>query len=67
MTQDFEVVEVTTDLLIIGPGMAGSGAGIEAAHWAKQNNIKVTIIDSNPANVEILRKYGPCSVFFGVA
>ncbi|MFO7838269.1 MAG: adenylyl-sulfate reductase subunit alpha [Desulfosalsimonadaceae bacterium] len=43
--QDFETVEVTTDLLIIGPGMAGSGACVEAAHWAKQNNLTVTVVD----------------------
>jgi len=43
--QEFETIEVTTDLLIIGPGMAGSGACVEAAHWAKENNIKVTVVD----------------------
>ena len=37
--QDFETVEVTTDMLIIGAGMAGSGACVEAAHWAKDNNV----------------------------
>ncbi|MBS3756765.1 MAG: adenylyl-sulfate reductase subunit alpha [Desulfobacterales bacterium] len=43
--RDFETVEVTTDLLIIGPGMAGSGACVEAAHWAKQNNLTITVVD----------------------
>ena len=43
--QDFETVEITTDLLIIGAGMAGSGACVEAAHWAKENNVKVTVVD----------------------
>ncbi|MFO7839955.1 MAG: adenylyl-sulfate reductase subunit alpha [Desulfosalsimonadaceae bacterium] len=43
--EEFETVEVTTDLLIIGPGMAGSGACVEAAHWAKQNNLKITVVD----------------------
>lgn len=43
--EKFETVEVTTDLLIIGPGMAGSGACVEAAHWAKQNNLTVTVVD----------------------
>jgi len=43
--QEFKTVEVTTDLLIIGPGMAGSGACVEGAHWAKQNNLKVTVVD----------------------
>ncbi|MCD4718799.1 MAG: adenylyl-sulfate reductase subunit alpha [Desulfobacula sp.] len=43
--QNFKTVEVTTDLLIIGPGMAGAGACVEAAHWAKKNNLKVTVVD----------------------
>jgi len=43
--QDFETVEITTDLLIIGAGMAGSGACVEAAHWADENNVKVTVVD----------------------
>ncbi len=41
----FETVEVTTDLLILGGGMSACGAGVEAAHWAKQNNLKVTVVD----------------------
>ncbi|UCE52096.1 MAG: adenylyl-sulfate reductase subunit alpha [Desulfobacterales bacterium] len=45
--QDFETVEITTDLLIIGAGMAGSGACVEAAHWAKENNVKVTVVDKS--------------------
>ncbi len=42
---DFETVEVTTDLLICGGGMAACGAAVEAVHWAKQNNIQVTMVD----------------------
>ncbi|MFC1971804.1 adenylyl-sulfate reductase subunit alpha [Chloroflexota bacterium] len=42
---DFETVEVTTDLLIIGGGMAACGAAVEAAHWAKKNNLKVALVD----------------------
>ena len=42
---DFETVEVTTDLLIIGGGMAACGAAVEAAHWAKKHNLKVTVVD----------------------
>jgi adenylylsulfate reductase subunit A len=42
---DFENVEVTTDLLICGGGMSACGAAVEAAHWAKQNNVKVTLVD----------------------
>jgi len=43
--QEFKTVEVTTDLLIIGGGMAGTGAAVEGAHWAKENNIKLTLVD----------------------
>jgi len=42
---DFETVEVTTDLLIVGGGMAACGAAVEAAHWAKKNNLKVVMVD----------------------
>jgi adenylylsulfate reductase subunit A len=41
----FETVEVTTDLLILGGGMAACGAAVEAAYWAKKNNLKVTLVD----------------------
>lgn len=43
--EDFETVEVTTDLLIVGGGMAACGAAVEAAHWAKKNNLKVALVD----------------------
>jgi len=42
---EFETVVVETDLLIIGGGMAACGAAVEAVHWAKQNNLKVTMVD----------------------
>jgi len=42
---NFETVEVTTDLLILGGGMASCGAAVEAAYWAKKHNIKVTLVD----------------------
>jgi adenylylsulfate reductase subunit A len=42
---NFETVEVTTDLLIVGGGMAACGAAVEAAHWAKQKGLKVTLVD----------------------
>ena len=42
---NFETVEVTTDLLIVGGGMAACGAAVEAAHWAKKNGLKVTMVD----------------------
>ncbi len=42
---DFETIEVTTDLLILGGGMASCGACVEAAYWAKKNNVKITVVD----------------------
>jgi len=42
---NFENVVVETDLLILGGGMAACGAGVEAAYWAKQNGLKVTVVD----------------------
>jgi adenylylsulfate reductase subunit A len=42
---NFETVEVQTDLLICGGGMAACGAAIEAAHWAKKHGLKVTVVD----------------------
>ncbi len=43
--ENYETVEVTTDLLILGGGMAACGAAFEAAHWAKKNGLKVTLVD----------------------
>jgi adenylylsulfate reductase subunit A len=42
---NFETVEITTDLLLIGGGMANCGAAVEAAYWAKKNGVKVTLVD----------------------
>ncbi len=42
---NFETVEVTTDLLVVGGGMSGCGAAVEASYWAKKNNVKVTMVD----------------------
>jgi len=42
---NFETVEVNTDVLIVGGGMAACGAAVEAAYWAKKNNLKVTLVD----------------------
>jgi adenylylsulfate reductase subunit A len=42
---NFQNVEVTTDLLILGGGMAACGAAVEAAYWAKKNGLKVTLVD----------------------
>ncbi len=41
----FETVEVTTDLLICGGGMAAAGCAVEAAYWAKKNGLSVTLVD----------------------
>ncbi len=45
ISNQFETVEVHTDFLILGGGMAACGAAYEAAHWAKQHNLKVTLVD----------------------
>jgi adenylylsulfate reductase subunit A len=42
---NYETVEVTTDLLILGGGMSACGAAVEAAYWGKKNNVKVTLVD----------------------
>jgi len=42
---EFETVVVETDVLILGGGMAACGAAVEAAHWGKKNNLKVTLVD----------------------
>ena len=41
----FETVKIDTDILILGGGMAACGAAVEASYWAKQNNLKVTVVD----------------------
>jgi adenylylsulfate reductase subunit A len=41
----FETVEVKADVLICGGGMAACGAAVEAAYWAKKNNLKVVLAD----------------------
>jgi len=45
MIDQFETVEIKTDILILGGGMAACGAAYEAAHWAKKNNLGVTLVD----------------------
>jgi len=42
---NFETVEVNTDVLILGGGMAACGAAVETAYWAKENGLKVTLVD----------------------
>ena len=45
IADNWQTVEVTTDLLIVGGGMAGCGVGVEAGYWAKKHNIKVAMVD----------------------
>ena len=45
MPMNFETVEVTTDFLIVGGGMASCGAAVEAVHWAKKHGLKTTLVD----------------------
>ncbi len=42
---NFEIIQIETDLLILGGGMAACGAAFEASHWAKKHNMKVTVVD----------------------
>ncbi|HEY3359268.1 MAG TPA: adenylyl-sulfate reductase subunit alpha [Polyangia bacterium] len=42
---NWQTVEVDTDVLILGGGMAACGAAVEAAHWAKKNGLKVAMVD----------------------
>jgi adenylylsulfate reductase subunit A len=42
---NFETVEVSTDLLILGGGFSACGVATEAAYWAKKNGLKVTLVD----------------------
>ena len=42
---DVQIIEVETDLLICGGGMAACGAAVEAAHWAKKHGLKVVMVD----------------------
>ena len=41
----FETVELSTDILIVGGGMAACGAAWEASYWAKKNNLSVLMVD----------------------
>lgn len=36
---------IDTDILILGGGMAGCGAAVEAAYWAKPLGLKVTLVE----------------------
>ena len=43
--RDFATQVVETDVLILGGGMSGCGAAVEAAYWAKPLGLKVTLVD----------------------
>ena len=45
VTADFETVEVSSDLLILGGGFSACGAATEASYWAKKNGLKVVMVD----------------------
>ncbi len=42
---NYETVEVSSDLLIVGGGFSACGAATEAAYWAKKNGLKVVMVD----------------------
>ena len=42
---NFQTVEVSTDLLIVGGGFTACGAAVEAAYWAKKKGLKITLVD----------------------
>ncbi len=44
-SENFKTVEVITDLLILGGGMAACGAAYEASYWAKNHGLKITLVD----------------------
>jgi adenylylsulfate reductase subunit A len=44
---EFETIEVETDLLILGGGMAGAGVAFEAAQWAKDKGLSVAWIEKS--------------------
>ena len=52
--QDFDEFDEINPVIIAGFGRFGLVLG----RFLLANDIKITIIDNNPANVEILRKYG---------
>jgi adenylylsulfate reductase subunit A len=45
VTADFETVEVSSDLLILGGGFSACGCATEASYWAKKNGLKIVLVD----------------------
>lgn len=43
--REFTTQVVETDVLVLGGGMAGCGAAVEAAYWAKAAGLKVTLVE----------------------
>ena len=43
--KEFATQVVETDVLILGGGMSGCGAALEAAYWAKPLGLSVTLVD----------------------
>ncbi|MCL0061967.1 adenylyl-sulfate reductase subunit alpha [Thermodesulfovibrionales bacterium] len=43
--KEFTTEVVETDILVLGGGMSGCGAVVEAAYWAKPLGLKVTMVD----------------------
>jgi len=43
--KEFTTEVVETDVLILGGGMAGCGAAVEAAYWAKAAGLKVALVE----------------------
>jgi adenylylsulfate reductase subunit A len=66
---NFETVEVTTDLLIIGGGMGACGAAVEAAYWGKKHGLKVTLVDkaSMPRSGAVGMGLSAINLYIGVA
>ncbi len=42
---DPEIVEIDTDILFVGGGMAACGAAYEAVRWNKDDKLKITLVD----------------------
>ena len=40
-----EIVELETDILLVGGGMAACGAAVEAVRWAKPAGLKILLVD----------------------
>lgn len=69
MPMNFETVEVTTDLLIIGGGMGACGAAVEAAYWGKKHGLKVALVDkaSMPRSGAVGMGLSAINQYIGVA